>query len=567
MKRKINKIVSLILAFCIIVSLVTVTGISANAATTDESIAGVRSGDFSYEVYNGYALILRYEGTSTELVIPSTIDGYTVKYIGFWDDFSYSIINKAPITSVTIPDTVTVIGTRAFENCEYLTTVNIPDSVTTIGEEAFRDCKNLTTVNIPDSVTIIGDRAFKGCNINQLVLNKNVVTWGLEAFERVKTIYVPKGIVNEFVHSFSFDSWISNVYFEGSKEEWALIERHIRDTDNWYNVYCNHPFAKPAGFAKVVSDDFILNLTQEKGNVQSGEIVLQPGIYQFNIQKGDIFNVLGGKNIFGYNKTINDSTLGSLTCKLSFKIKTILVAKGGTYNFAFNKETHALSVKRTGDIPEVYITNTSSDTNSLHLPLKPIKGTNMSVGSIYLPSAGYKFKINKNGVELGVNEFNSLVPNFDPVTVSNNMGEHLSLWVMGCMVTFAFNNDTNQISVEVMVDDRASLLESDINIAGYDFNKNYDYYNLEGSGNFSLDLDDNNGESDMATGTITLKKGVYSFKVYNRGVACGSNSIYFDKGTRTLNPNFMLPSVLYASGGKYKFTFEKSTGRLFIHRA
>ena len=61
-----------------------------------------------------------------------------------------------------------------------------------------------------------------------------------------------------------------------------------------------------------------------------------------------------------------------------------------------------------------------------------------------------------------------------------------------------------------------------------------------------------------------MYKGIYSFKLYNRGVACGSNSVYFDKGTRTLNPNFMLPSVLYASDGKYKFNFEKSTGSISL---
>ncbi|MEE1154966.1 MAG: hypothetical protein UH241_07405, partial [Acutalibacteraceae bacterium] len=59
---------------------------------------------------------------------------------------------------------------------------------------------------------------------------------------------------------------------------------------------------------------------------------------------------------------------------------------------------------------------------------------------------------------------------------------------------------------------------------------------------------------------------IYPFKLYNRGVAYGSNSIYYNKGTRTLNSSFILPSVLVAEGGRYKFNFEKSTGRLFIHR-
>ena len=36
---------------------------------------------------------------------------------------------------------------------------------------------------------------------------------------------------------------------------------------------------------------------------------------------------LDGKNIFGYNKTINDSTKGSLTCNPRYKTKTKNISK------------------------------------------------------------------------------------------------------------------------------------------------------------------------------------------------------------------------------------------------
>ena len=65
---------------------------------------------------------------------------------------------------VTIPNSVTSIGDRAFYECTSLTSVTIPNSVTSIGASAFSRCTSLTSVTIPSSVTGIGDDAFHGCS-------------------------------------------------------------------------------------------------------------------------------------------------------------------------------------------------------------------------------------------------------------------------------------------------------------------------------------------------------------------------------------------------------------------
>ena len=66
------------------------------------------------------------------------------------------------LISISLPNTITAIGDRAFESCSKLTSMDLSKTkTTTIGTSAFASCGNLGTIILPTTLTIIGTSAFK----------------------------------------------------------------------------------------------------------------------------------------------------------------------------------------------------------------------------------------------------------------------------------------------------------------------------------------------------------------------------------------------------------------------
>ena len=143
-----------------------------------------------------------------------------VTRIGEWGLFSY------PITSVTIPNTVTSIGYCGFGLCRYLTGVTLPNSIIEMDDCAFENCSMLTSVVMSNNLTSIGAKAFYGCDsLTSITLPSSITSIGTEAFnkchvlgtvtckattpptmgdavfdndEMLTAIYVPSGSVNAY---------------------------------------------------------------------------------------------------------------------------------------------------------------------------------------------------------------------------------------------------------------------------------------------------------------------------------------------------------------------------------
>lgn len=104
--------------------------------------------------------------------------------------------SKVAITSIHLPDTVTSIGTEAFEY-NHLQSINIPDAVMMIGKEAFAG-NDFSTIEIPENVETIGNGTFYKCkNLQKIKIPDATSNLGSILFgscTKLVSVELPKGI-------------------------------------------------------------------------------------------------------------------------------------------------------------------------------------------------------------------------------------------------------------------------------------------------------------------------------------------------------------------------------------
>jgi hypothetical protein len=86
-----------------------------------------------------------------------------------WTSLPNSFFENSGLTSATVPNTITTMGTGIFKGCAALTTATIEAAITTLPSATFQNCTSLTTVNLPSTVTVIDTQAFRNSRITAFV--------------------------------------------------------------------------------------------------------------------------------------------------------------------------------------------------------------------------------------------------------------------------------------------------------------------------------------------------------------------------------------------------------------
>ena len=186
------------------------------ASSTITASAEATSGNYTYEISDGKAIITSYNGKEKKVIIPSKLGGKPVVKI---DEDAFN--GNKYIQNVFLPSTLESIEACAFQDCTKLAEIKIPAKVKSIEHKAFigctllrkvtfetgvdkviyhhafSDCTALTELDLGGSVTKIEGGAFLNCN--HLKGKKVGDTYKLVIPDSVKNIevYVTTGAFEE----------------------------------------------------------------------------------------------------------------------------------------------------------------------------------------------------------------------------------------------------------------------------------------------------------------------------------------------------------------------------------
>lgn len=89
----------------------------------------------------------------TEIIIPSSVQSFGLRV--FWG---------TQISTIEIPNGVTILPLALFDSCTSLKTIILPESIIEIGRSVFASCRELESITIPEGVQHIRSNAFGWCS-------------------------------------------------------------------------------------------------------------------------------------------------------------------------------------------------------------------------------------------------------------------------------------------------------------------------------------------------------------------------------------------------------------------
>ena len=214
--------------------------------------------------------------------------------------FSYQFHGYENLEEVILPESVTVIGEKAFGECYNLKVINLPQNITRLEAQTFYYCKNLENVNIPEGVTVIGSGAFQYCmNLKNINIPNGVTAISDYVFYMcgsLQNINIPNGVTS--IGSYAFFRCVNLENINIPEGTTNIGDAAFYECKGLYDL--NIP-SSVTTIGSNVFNECIINKVAEQGTVE----LQLPNIIKRAISTGDILNC--GTGISVTNGKINTS--------------------------------------------------------------------------------------------------------------------------------------------------------------------------------------------------------------------------------------------------------------------
>lgn len=159
------------------------------------------------------------------------------------NDQEYAVVSVATegfrnckqLVSVTIPDTIELLASDAFNTCIRLKNVEFKGSnLKTIDTQCFAGCRDLEVINIPGSVTKLGQQAFGLCaSLQEITIPDSVTTIGGYLFEscsQLKTVVIGSNVSSISLRMFSYCTNLRNLIVRSEIKTFQSDAFYLMDT-------------------------------------------------------------------------------------------------------------------------------------------------------------------------------------------------------------------------------------------------------------------------------------------------------------------------------------------------
>ena len=181
---------------------------------------------YTYEVLtDGTIRITSCQTSDVNLVIPDTIDGYTVTEIG-----ANAFANQTSIQTVKFPANLKQIGVKAFANCTGLLEVTLPDTIQGAGQLCFSGCTALKKAVLNKGRINIVYGMFENCSsLTEVVIPDTVENVAMYAFLNCRSLThlnLPASLKSISVHAFE-GAGVTTITYAGTKAQWQKVKKNL----------------------------------------------------------------------------------------------------------------------------------------------------------------------------------------------------------------------------------------------------------------------------------------------------------------------------------------------------